>query len=137
MKKMIIALIAVLLLSACGKQEIPAQTATFTLDSNPTTGFSWRVEQSEELFQVDSVYTPDKQDEAIVGSGGIETITLIPLKSGKTEVTLSYVRPWEGGEMGDQIVYSFEIDKNLQVKMIDVYSLGAEEPVATPTPEIR
>ena len=60
MKKIALALAAVLILSACGK-EVPApQTVTLTLDSNPTTGFSWQVEQSEELFLVESVYTEDR-----------------------------------------------------------------------------
>ncbi len=140
MKKTIIpALAAVLLLvlCACGKEKLPPQTATFVLDSNPTTGFSWQVEQSEELFEVKSEYKADEQDEPVSGAGGTETITLTPIKAGKTEVTLTYARPWEGGEQGDQLVYSFEVDKDLQVKMIDAYSLGTAEPVTTPTPEIK
>ena len=137
MKKIALALAAVLILSACGK-EVPApQTVTLTLDSNPTTGFSWQVEQSEELFRVESVYTEDRTGEPVTGSGGTETITLTPLKAGKTEVTLTYARPWEGGEKGDQLVYAFEIDKNMQVKMTDAYSMGSNEPITTPAPEIK
>ena len=137
MKKIALALAVVLILSACGK-EVPApQTVTLTLDSNPTTGFSWQVEQSEELFLVESVYTEDRTGEPVTGSGGTETITLTPLKAGKTEVTLTYARPWEGGEKGDQLVYSFEIDKNMQVKMTDAYSMGSNEPITTPAPEIK
>lgn len=137
MKKMILALAAVLLLSACGKEEIPPQTVEFTLDSNPTTGFSWQVEQSEELFEVKTEYVADVTDEPVTGAGGVENIVLTPLKPGKTEVTLTYARPWEGGEQADQLVYTFEIDKNLQVKMTDAYSLSADQPIATPVPEIR
>ena len=137
MKKIALALAAVLILSACGKEAPALQTVTLTLDSNPTTGFSWQVEQSEELFRVESIYTEDRTDEPITGSGGTETITLTPLKAGKTEVTLTYARPWEGGEKGDQLVYSFEIDKNMQVKMTDAYSMGSNEPITTPAPEIK
>ena len=137
MKKIALALAAVLILSACGKEAPAPQTVTLTLDSNPTTGFSWQVEQSEELFLVESVYTEDRTDEPVTGSGGTETITLTPLKAGKTEVTLTYARPWEGGEKGDQLVYAFEIDKNMQVKMTDAYSMGSNEPITTPAPEIK
>ncbi len=137
MKKIALALAAVLILSACGKEAPAPQTVTLTLDSNPTTGFSWQVEQSEELFRVESVYTEDRTGEPVTGSGGTETITLTPLKAGKTEVTLTYARPWEGGEKGDQLVYSFEIDKNMQVKMTDAYSMGSNEPITTPAPQIK
>ena len=137
MKKIALALAAVLILSACGKEAPAPQTVTLTLDSNPTTGFSWQVEQSEELFRVESIYTEDRTGEPVTGSGGTETITLTPQKAGKTEVTLTYARPWEGGEKGDQLVYAFEIDKNMQVKMTDAYSMGSNEPITTPAPEIK
>ena len=137
MKKLIMAIAAVMLLSACGKEEVSPQTVTFALDSNPSTGFSWQVEQSEELFEVKTEFTGSESEEPIDGAGGVETITLIPLKAGKTDVTLTYARPWEGGEQSDQLVYSFELDKYMQIKMSNAYSLSAEAPLATPTPEIR
>ncbi|MCR5138534.1 MAG: protease inhibitor I42 family protein [Oscillospiraceae bacterium] len=138
MKKLIVMVLAAMfILSACSKEELPVQSVTLTLDSNPTTGFSWQVEQSEELFQVDKVYTADERPEGTAGSGGKETITLTPVKPGKTVVTLSYARPLEGGETADQVIYTFTVDRNLQVEMTDAYSLGTEEPVTTPAPEIQ
>ena len=136
-KTILLALAAVMLLSACGKETPAPQTVSFSLDSNPTTGFRWQVSQAEELFTVETVYTENEHDPGMVGVGGTETVTLTPLKAGKTEVTLSYARPWEGGEQADQLVYTFEIDKNLQVKLLDAYSMGAEEPIPTPAPEIK
>lgn len=41
---------AALLISACGKEAPAPQTVTVTLKSNPTTGYSWQVSQTEELF---------------------------------------------------------------------------------------
>ena len=136
-KLLILALAAVLLMSACGKESPKPQSVSITLDSNPTTGFSWQVSQSEELFSVETNYVEDKHEEGLVGVGGKETITLTPLKAGKTEVTLTYARPWEGGEQADQIVYVFNIDKNLQVETVDSYSLGVNETLSTPEPEIK
>ena len=138
MKKLIIPVLAVaLILAACGKEAVKPQTVSITLDSNPTTGFSWQVSQSEELFHVETEYIEDKHEEGMVGVGGKETITLTPVKAGKTEVTLTYARPWEGGEQADQIVYVFNIDKNLQVETVDSYSMGVNETLPTPEPEIK
>ena len=137
MKKLLMAIVAIFLLSACGKEEMTPQTVTFTLDSNPTTGFSWQVDQSVELFEVKSSFAAGETDKQVTGAGGEETITLVPLKAGKTEVTLTYARPWEGGEQADQLVYTFEIDKNLQVTMSNAYSLSAESLIPTPEPVIK
>ena len=138
MKKMVmIALALALLLAACGKETPAPQTVSIALDSNPTTGFSWQAAQSEELFKIESSYAVKDHPEGMVGVGGTETFTLTPLKAGKTEVTFTYARAWGGGEQADQVVYTFEIDKNFQVKMLDGYSTGAEEPIPAPSPEIK
>ena len=136
-KMIIIALALVLLLAACGKEAPAPQTVTVTLASNPTTGFSWQAAQSEELFKIESSYAGKDHPEGMVGVGGTETFILTPLKAGKTEVTFTYARAWEGGEQADQVVYTFEIDKNLQVKMLDGYSSGVEEPIPAPSPVIK
>ena len=136
-KTIMLALAAVLLISACGKESLTPQTVSFALESNPTTGYSWQVEQSEDLFKVESAFAENEHAEGMVGAGGMETFTLTPQKSGKTEVTLTYARPWEGGEKADQLVYTFEIDKNLQVKMTNGYSTGVNEQIPVPTPTIK
>ena len=110
---------------------------TFTLDSNPTTGYRWQVEQSEELFNVITSFSVSEADKPVTGAGGEETITLEPLKAGETEVTLTYARPWENGGQTDQLVYTFEIDKNLQVTMSNAYSLSANSIIPTPEPVIK
>lgn len=138
MKRIIIlAFAAALIISACGKEAPAPQTVTVTLKSNPTTGYSWQVSQTEELFQVSRSYLQNEHPEGMVGAGGNETFKFIPLKTGRTEVTLTYARPWEGGEQADQVVYVFEIDHDLQVKMINGYSTGVDEPIPAPTPSIK
>lgn len=136
MKKLILALLAVLILTACGRETPDPQTVSFALKSNPSTGYSWQVSQSEELFKVESVYEQAESAGNLAGAGGVETFTLTPLKPGKTELTLTYVRPWEDGEKADQLVYSFEIDQNLQVTMTNGYSTAVNEPIPIPTPTI-
>ncbi len=83
MKRLIIlVLAAVMMLAACGKEAPMPQTVSITLDSNPTTGFSWQVTQSEELFSVETEYVEDDHTEGMTGVGGKEIITLTPLKAG-------------------------------------------------------
>jgi inhibitor of cysteine peptidase len=136
MKKLILALAAVLILTACGRETPAPQTVSLSLEANPTTGYSWQVSQSEELFKVESSYAQRQQSAGLVGAGGTETFTLTPLKAGTTELTLTYARPWENGEKADQLVYSFEIDPNLQVTMTNGYSTAVDEPIPVPTPTI-
>ena len=136
-KSVVMVLAAILLISACAKETPAPQTVTVKLASNPTTGFSWQAAQSEELFQIAGSYAEDGHPEGMVGAAGAETFTLTPLKTGKTEVTFTYARPWEGGEQADQVVYVFEVDNDLQVKMLNGYSTGVEEPIPAPTPEIK
>ena len=93
-----------------------------------------RTDLNNSLFTKSS-YVEDEHEEGLVGVGGKETITLTPLKAGKTEVTLTYARPWEGGEQADQIIYVFNIDKNLQAETVDLYSMGVNETL--PTPELK
>ena len=135
MKKLVLVLAAVLILTACGRETPAPQTVSFSLEANPTTGYSWQVSQSEELFKVESSYA-QKHDGGLVGAGGLETFTLMPLKAGTTELTLTYARPWENGEKADQLVYSFEVDSNLQVTMTNGYSTAVDEPIPVPTPTI-
>ena len=70
MKKYLIGIVALFLLSACGKEELTPQTVTFTLDSNPTTGYRWQVEQSEELFNVITSFSVSEADKPVTGAGG-------------------------------------------------------------------
>ena len=87
-------------------------TITITLDSNATTGFSWTEQAviSEEniLTQTGHQYIEPQTegDTPLVGAGGTEEWTFKTDKTGTAKVTLSYDRPWEGGEKG---VRTFEL----------------------------
>jgi len=131
-----ILVLAAMLLAACGQSE-PPQTVTIKLDANPTTGYSWQVIQSEDLFTVESSFSPEKTDEPAAGSGGTETFVLTPKKAGTCEVTFSYVRPWEStGEPDEQMVYTFKVDRHMQVQMLSAIGYSTDFPVETPSPEI-
>ena len=76
-------------------------TLTVTLESNPTTGFSW-----EETAQITDAaileQTSNKmlvpEGKGMVGAAGSQSFTFKAMEKGTTKITLDYSRPWEGGE---------------------------------------
>ena len=71
---------------------------TITLDSNPTTGYQWKL--SDNLTEgivkfVKSEYVAPETE--MVGAGGKEIWTFKGVRPGETTVDLEYVRPWETG----------------------------------------
>ncbi len=67
------------------------------LQSNPTTGYKWRLTRPPDgkvLLLVRSEYERP-ENAALAGSGGIEIWTFRALSPGKTSVTFQYIRPWE------------------------------------------
>jgi predicted secreted protein len=68
-----------------------------TLDSNPTTGYSWTVDfDPEYLSGGTEIYsTSDTSQPARVGSGGKQIFTFTPIQEGETIISAVYKRPWE------------------------------------------
>jgi inhibitor of cysteine peptidase len=68
-----------------------------TLESNPTTGYSWSIEEPfpEILQKVSNEYKPYNTSGNIVGSGGTEIWTFKGIAKGNTTLTFQYSRPWE------------------------------------------
>lgn len=72
------------------------QTTRIMLDSNPSTGYSWRLAKSAQFFDViSSAYQQDPQHAGVVGSGVKQVFTLHARQVGAEKVTFEYVRPWE------------------------------------------
>lgn len=111
-------LCAALLLAGCGKKE--PQTATLVLPSNPTTGYTWEVTQTDPIFEVKSEFAEDAHDEEMAGVGGTETFVLTPQEKGETEVTFAYGQHWEGGNTDTVVTYGLEVDRNLQIRMVSM-----------------
>ena len=80
---------------------------TVALDSNATTGFSWteqaKVTDGKVLKQTGHEYVaPQANDDTkpVAGMSGIEEWWFTAGQTGTTTATMSYNRPWEGGEKG-------------------------------------
>ncbi|WP_185966030.1 protease inhibitor I42 family protein [Flavobacterium sp. ZT3R18] len=68
------------------------------LESNPTTGYSWKWIKSESnkmLDSIDAIYVPTKVSNGVVGSGGTEIFKFKANKSGIESLTFEYCRSWE------------------------------------------
>ena len=73
-------------------------TVTLTLESNPTTGFSWnKVEDVDKsiLKLEKNDYKQKSSPAGMVGVGGRNTIVYRALKAGKAKIDLIYMQPWE------------------------------------------
>lgn len=84
---------------AQGSEPIPATAGaefTFTLASNPTTGYHWELasplDQKLVTLVTNEYLRPDTK---LVGAGGKEVWKFKALTEGKTQINLKYVRPWE------------------------------------------
>ena len=77
------------------------QTLVVTLESNPTTGYSWQVVPSDDgvLAQVgEAEFEESPHDKDLVGVGGVEMLRFQAKKAGQTTLELAYRRPWETSE---------------------------------------
>ena len=71
---------------------------TLTLDSNPTTGYSWQVTEIDTTILVqegDPEYKQSSGTEGLVGAGGTETFRFKGAGTGAATLELGYMRPWE------------------------------------------
>ncbi len=82
------------------------------LESNPSTGYVWIPELDSDLLKlVKSKYIPPKNinESNMAGEPGTQKFVFKALKSGETDITMKYVRPWENCIPAKQIVYHVKI----------------------------
>ena len=68
---------------------------SIVLETNPTTGYQWEISVDSDYIQLDDRNFSSGSSEGMVGVGGKETFNFTALKLGNTEITFSYLRPWE------------------------------------------
>ncbi len=86
------------------------QEFIIAIGANPTTGYDWEVSLDETILElVEKTYKPAEEAEhEIVGAGGVEYFRFKALKTGETEITMVYKRPWEE-EVLEQKVFIVDI----------------------------
>ena len=79
------------------------------LQSNPTTGYSWFLEDGKDnniVLVTGPEFIESKKEKDIVGAGGHEIFTVKALSKGETSILLNYKRLWEEEE---EPIKTFEI----------------------------
>lgn len=73
------------------------QILIVSLESNPTTGYSWGVAEIDDEILRQEGEVEYKSESDLVGAGGVETFRFKALAPGEGELKLTYRRPWEEG----------------------------------------
>lgn len=109
---LVVGLFVLMAVSGCGAKQIQTgaedqgrtvelaagETLLVTLESNPTTGYSWQVSEVDEAVlkrKGEPEYKQRAGSEGLVGAGGAETFRFEAAGAGRTTLTLVYARPWE------------------------------------------
>jgi inhibitor of cysteine peptidase len=86
--------------SESGKQiELsPGDSLVVTLDSNPSTGFSWSIAGISAEAVIEKASNEFQgADTGMMGAGGQEVWTFKALDKGTSTIEMQYSRPWETG----------------------------------------
>jgi predicted secreted protein len=72
-----------------------------SLGANPTTGFSWSEAENNKpsvVSEQSHTFVPPQTQAEVVGAPGKDVWVFDSQQAGKATITMSYSRPWEGGE---------------------------------------
>ncbi len=97
--KLILLLLFSMLIVSCKSVDSTTHQFVVSLESNPTTGYSWTYTQSGtgEVALANETYITTSSPK-IVGAPGIQEFTFVPAQAGQVVLTFSYARPWEDAE---------------------------------------
>ncbi len=125
MSLFLVILFSTLLIAGCGgngdpeSHSDPSRTIkvkngdefVISLESNPTTGYSWQETSDSTMVSLINVdYEEDQAEEGMVGVGGKEFFTYRALQSGETKIEMVYGQHWEGGEVDAPLVFNVVIE---------------------------
>jgi inhibitor of cysteine peptidase len=81
-----------------------------TLDSNPTTGFSWWTQfDPQYLDLVNETFAANNSRPGMTGVGGQDVFTFEARKAGDTHVTMLLLRPWVNGTIAESKIIPVNI----------------------------
>jgi predicted secreted protein len=127
MKKAVAVLIGMVMLfgTACAGTTV---LYLVTLKENPTTGYEWFCEVSDEtlLSVTDHGYTPNAVTDAALGEEGNHSWMIGGLQEGEVTVTFTYMRPWEVQPTDFIYSFTFEIDAGLNLSLLSSEKLPEE-----------
>ncbi|MGE5494766.1 MAG: protease inhibitor I42 family protein [Burkholderiales bacterium] len=86
-------------------------TFVIQLESNPTTGYEWTLNISDEsIVKLENrEYKQQPHTEGVTGAGGVDVLKFKGLKAGEAEITLVYERTFEEDSAVETLVYKVTV----------------------------
>ena len=116
MKKLLGSLVALMLI-VCSCTAFAAERkidAVITLQSNPSTGYSWSYSVDNEGMVTETSHSYSSSDPELFGSDGAEEWHFQGLKEGNASITFVYSRNWDNSEVKTK-TFTYYIDSDLNM----------------------
>lgn len=119
MKKIILPLLLIAILTACSKTK--SKNMTIELPGNATTGYTWNTVIADEtiISLTKEDFVSENNNKEVVGAGGNYIYTFKGLKEGTTVVNFIYKRSWEEEELYN-IKYSIKVDNKGNITLKEI-----------------
>ena len=99
-------------LTSCASTRFQSEETTIQMKGNPTTGYNWFYEISDESIIAVEENVKYLGDDMIVGAPSMCTYTITALKPGQTTLHFEYKRPWESVEPIETKDYYITVAEN-------------------------
>lgn len=105
-----------------------ASSNTITLLENPTTGYQWQYELSDDqtLTVTDLGYEELAHEDGLVGAGGVHRWSISAIGDGEAAIRFTLRQPWENGEVADTLLYTYLADGNGGVTLVATEGLAEQ-----------
>lgn len=109
-----------------GKLSYSGSILTVTLDENQTTGYSWvsTIDGSALVSEGESALSEEgqgiKEDDAMLGQGGVRVFSYKGTVAGESRVVLTYERSWEKNSSDKQLVLRVTTERGGTIDSVEV-----------------
>ena len=126
--KIILLIITIILITGCGSNNKEGESLLIELSSNPSTGYTWTYDISNnDIISIEEDYDDSNCEENAVGCGGYNVYNIKALKKGETTITFTYSFPNKVNSEEKKAVYVITIDKDLKIEEYHEGSYFLEE----------
>ena len=115
--KFLIIMCTFALFASCVSTRFASDEKTIQLKGNPTTGYNWFYQISDDSIIAVEEYVKYLGDDMVVGAPSMFTYTITSLKPGQTTLHFEYKRPWETVEPAETKEYIITVAENGKIKI--------------------
>ena len=113
----LIIMCAFALFASCVSTRFAGDEKTIQLKGNPTTGYNWFYQISDDSIIAVEEYVKYLGDDMVVGAPSMFTYTITSLKPGQATLHFEYKRPWETVEPAEIKEYIITVAENGKIKI--------------------